>query len=155
MNTAGASQAALVVTCSYQHLPCPASLHAVLSSPSAVVIQLCSTALHSPTLLFLVFASFIPFKSAKRFHKDFFLMGLNNLQGFFPLLVYSIMKICSLHHTHPEHKFLLNLWSSTSFLKIHTAMKRNSQLLCGFLQEATDMNGRVSATGELFATQHF
>lgn len=34
-------------------------------------------------------------------------------------------------------------------------MKRNSQPLCGFLQEAADMNGRVSATGELFATQHF
>lgn len=31
-------------------------------------------------------------------------------------------------------------------------MKRNSPPLCGFLQEATDMNGRVSATGELFAT---
>lgn len=31
-------------------------------------------------------------------------------------------------------------------------MKRNSQTLCGFLQEATDMNGRVAATRELFAT---
>lgn len=31
-------------------------------------------------------------------------------------------------------------------------MKRNLEPLCGFLQEATDMNGRVSATAELLAT---
>lgn len=69
-----------------------------------------------------MFASFIPFKSAKRFHKGFFLMGLNNLQGFFPPtnLLYN-ENMFSLCHTHPEHKFLLNLWSGTSFLKIHTS----------------------------------
>lgn len=46
-------------------------------------------------------------------------MGLNSLEVF-SLLVYSIMKICPLPHT-SWTKFLLNLWSSTSFLKIQTS----------------------------------
>lgn len=98
----------------------PASLHPVLSILILQQVSFSYTLWFSapPSCCFLCLHHSFLLK-CKEISQDFFSMGL--IFRFFPLLVYSIIKICPLCHTHPEHKCLLNLWSSTSFLKIHTS----------------------------------